>query len=61
MRIPGHSPWLPGYIDVVQMVLVILMRLFQDRLIHMCVCVYILETKFFLQDHKTKGDRNPDK
>ena len=33
MRIPVHSPWLPGYIDVAQTVLVILTMggLFPDR------------------------------
>ena len=34
MRIPAHSPWLPGYIDVTQIILVILkvVGLFLDRL-----------------------------
>ena len=33
MRIPAHSPWLPGYIDVVQTSLIILTMagLFPDR------------------------------
>ena len=41
MHIPVHSPWLPGYIDVTQTVLVILMAgLFLDRP-RVCVCVCI--------------------
>ena len=33
MRIPVHSPWLPGYVDVTQTVLIILtmVGLFPDR------------------------------
>ena len=52
MHIPVHSPWLSGYINVTQIVLVILTvpGLFLDRLylsvylyreIHIYVCVYI--------------------
>ena len=43
MRIPVHSPWLPGYIHVMQTILIILTMagLFQDRpFIYVCVCVY---------------------
>ena len=36
MCIPVHSPWLPGYIDVAQLVLIILTiaGLFPDRLVY---------------------------
>ena len=42
MCIPVHSPWLPGYIDVAQTILVILTMdgLFLDRRMCTCVCVY---------------------
>ena len=49
IRIPVHSPWLPGYIDVVQTILIILTMagLFPDRPhTDMFVYVYkILETQ----------------
>ena len=48
MRIPVHSPWLPGYIDAMQTVLVMLTMagLFPDRphiyiYIRVCVCIHI--------------------
>ena len=56
MHIPGHSPWLPGYIYVTQTFLLILTMagLFLDRLcvcVCVCVCVYkifTLETNIML-------------
>ena len=44
MCIPVHSPWLPGYVDVAQTVLVIvtMVGLFLDRrrmCIYVCICV----------------------
>ena len=41
MCIPVHPPWLPGYIDVAQTVLVILTidGVFRADLIYMCVCI----------------------
>ena len=44
MCIPVHFPWLPGYTDIVQTILVIsaMAGLFLDRLyVCVCVCVYI--------------------
>ena len=41
MRVPVHSPWLPGHIDVAQTVLVILAMVghFLDRLHIPCSCI----------------------
>ena len=42
--IPVHSPWLPGYIDVMQTILVILIMagLFPDRPCMVCVCTVFI-------------------
>ena len=40
MSIAVHPPWLPGYINVVQTILVDNGRIFLDRL-HSCVCVCV--------------------
>ena len=42
MCIPVHSPWLPGYVDVMQTIVVLLTMaaLFPDRP-HVCVCVCV--------------------
>ena len=53
--IPVHSLWLPGYMDVLQTILVILTMagLFLNRPCFMCVCVY-LYTHMFICIHLYK-------
>ena len=46
MHIPVHSPWLPGYTDVVQTVLVILTMagLFLDRLLYIYIFIVVVSS-----------------
>ena len=54
MRIPVHSPWLPGYMNVVQTVLVSLTMagLFPDRphILRMYTVLYFWNTLGFMLD-----------